>query len=142
MKLSENGKAFICSHEGCILSAYQDGGGIWTIGYGHTINVSSTDIISQAQAEVFLLQDLTPVEACINKKVAVSLNQNQFDSLCSFIFNVGVSAFNNSTLLKKLNANDFTGAANEFTRWVYDNGKFIEGLFNRRQHEKNLFLAR
>lgn len=131
---------FICKHEGCSLTAYKDSGGVWTIGYGHIKNVLPTDIISQEQADLFLLQDLKPTEICINENVKVVINQNQFNSLSSFIFNVGVNAFSKSTLLKKLNSGDYSGAANEFMRWVYDNGRFVQGLFNRREDEKNLFL--
>ena len=141
MKISDKGIAFIRDHEGCVLTAYQDGGGVWTIGIGHTRGVKAGQVITQSQADEFLADDISPVEACINKSVTVALNQNQFDALASFIFNVGENAFKNSTLLKKLNAGNYRAAADQFTRWVYDNNVFVQGLYNRRTDEKVLFLS-
>lgn len=141
MKTSENGLKFIRDHEGCKLTAYKDGGGVWTIGVGHTKGVKAGQTITQAQADTFLASDLAPVESCINQVVTVTLNQNQFDALASFTFNVGESAFKGSTLLKKLNAGDFRGAADQFTRWAYDNNVFVQGLYNRRVDEKALFQS-
>lgn len=141
MKTSNNGIGFIRSHEGCKLNAYQDGGGVWTIGVGHTKGVHAGQIIKQDQADGFLADDLAPVEACITGKVTAALNQNQFDALASFVFNVGESAFAGSTLLNRLNAGDYNGAAEQFTRWVYDNKVFVQGLYNRRVDERALFLS-
>lgn len=141
MQTSKNGIKFIRDHEGCVLTAYQDGGGVWTIGVGHTRGVKAGQVITKAQADAFLADDIAPVETCINQSVAVSLNQNQFDALASFIFNVGETAFKKSTLLKKLNTGDYRGAADQFTRWVYDNNVFVQGLYNRRVDEKALFLS-
>ena len=141
MKTSSNGQQFIREHEGCKLTAYQDGGGVWTIGIGHTKGVKAGQAITQAQADAFLVSDLTPVEDCINENVTVTLNQNQFDALASFTFNVGESAFTASTLLKKLNAGNYSAAADQFTRWAYDNDEFVQGLYNRRVDERVLFLS-
>lgn len=141
MKTSDNGIGFIRAHEGCKLTAYQDGGGVWTIGVGHTKGVKKGQTITQVQADKFLADDLAPVESCINGKVTAALNQNQFDALASFVFNVGESAFKGSTLLKKLNAGDYPGAANEFPKWCHDNGKTVQGLLNRRIDEQALFLS-
>lgn len=141
MQTSESGIKFIRDHEGCVLTAYQDGGGVWTIGVGHTRGVKAGQAITKAQADAFLADDIAPVETCINQSVEVALNQNQFDALASFIFNVGETAFKKSTLLKKLNAGDYRGAADQFTRWVYDNNVFVQGLYNRRVDEKALFLS-
>ncbi|URO00941.1 lysozyme [Leclercia adecarboxylata] len=141
MKTSNNGIGFIRSHEGCVLTAYHDGGGVWTIGVGHTKGVKEGQTITQDQADQFLADDLVPVETCINGHIAVTLNQNQFDALASFIFNLGEFAFTGSTLLKKLNAGDYTGAANEFPKWDHDNGEVVQGLLNRRLDEKELFLS-
>ncbi|MFK3711822.1 lysozyme [Leclercia adecarboxylata] len=141
MKTSDNGIGFIRAHEGCKLKAYQDGGGVWTIGVGHTKGVKKGQSITQEQADQFLAEDLSPVEGCINEHATAALNQNQFDALASFVFNVGESAFKDSTLLKKLNAGDYRVAADQFTRWVYDNNVFIQGLYNRRIDEQALFLS-
>ncbi|EDV9112271.1 lysozyme, partial [Salmonella enterica subsp. enterica] len=88
----------------------------------------------------FLDNDLRQVESCISERVTVALNQNQFDALVSFVFNVGRQAFSDSTLLKKLNEGNYRAAADQFTRWVYDNDKFVQGLYNRRVAERDLFL--
>ncbi|EPS4685159.1 lysozyme [Salmonella enterica subsp. enterica] len=140
MKVSDNGRAFIRAHEGVKLAAYQDGGGVWTIGYGHTRGVKQGQVINHEQADEFLNNDLRQVESCISERVTVALNQNQFDALVSFVFNVGRQAFSDSTLLKKLNEDNYRAAADQFTRWVYDNDKFVQGLYNRRVAERDLFL--
>lgn len=140
MKTSDNGRAFIRAGEGVQLAAYQDGGGVWTIGYGHTRGVKQGQVINHEQADEFLNNDLRQVESCISERVTVPLNQNQFDALVSFVFNVGRQAFSDSTLLKKLNEGNYRAAADQFTRWVYDNDKFVQGLYNRRVAERDLFL--
>ncbi|ENI4693172.1 lysozyme [Salmonella enterica] len=141
MKTSDNGRAFIRAREGVKLAAYQDGGGVWTIGYGHTRGVKQGQVINHEQADEFLDSDLRQVESCISERVIVPLNQNQFDALVSFVFNVGRQAFSDSTLLKKLNEGNYRAAADQFTRWVYDNDKFVQGLYNRRVAERDLFLS-
>lgn len=141
MKTSDNGRAFIRAREGVKLAAYQDGGGVWTIGYGHTRGVKQGQVINHEQADEFLDNDLRQVESCISERVTVPLNQNQFDALVSFVFNVGRQAFSDSTLLKKLNEGNYRAAADQFTRWVYDNDKFVQGLYNRRVAERDLFLS-
>lgn len=141
MKTSNDGINFIRDHEGCRLTAYQDSGGVWTIGVGHTRGVEEGQVITQEQADAFLSDDLGPVESCLNTAVTVSLNQNQFDALASFTFNLGAGAFTGSTLLKKLNSGDYAGAANEFPKWCHDNGQFVQGLYNRRMDEQHLFLS-
>ncbi|EPZ9324538.1 lysozyme [Salmonella enterica subsp. enterica] len=141
MKTSDNGRAFIRAREGVKLAAYQDGGGVWTIGYGHTRGVKQGQVINHEQADEFLDSDLRQVESCISERVTVALNQNQFDTLVSFVFNVGRQAFSDSTLLKKLNEGNYRAAADQFTRWVYDNDQFVQGLYNRRVAERDLFLA-
>lgn len=139
MKISQNGVNFIKSHEGCFLNAYDDGTGTMTIGYGHTIGVYKGMRITQEQAEEFLRQDLAEFENRVNTFVTVKLTQNQFDSLVSFDFNTG--GLGASTLLEKLNAGDYIGAAAEFTKWVHINGnQYCQGLMNRRIDEKALFL--
>ncbi|ELI7109630.1 lysozyme [Salmonella enterica] len=141
MKASDNGRAFIRAREGVKLAAYQDGGGVWTIGYGHTRGVKQGQVINHEQADEFLDSDLRQVESCISERVTVALNQNQFDALVSFVFNVGRQAFSDSTLLKKLNEGNYRAAADQFTRWVYDNDQFVQGLYNRRVAERDLFLS-
>ena len=142
MKISNKGKDLIKKYEGCKLEAYKCPAGIWTIGYGHTDgNVTSGTIISQEQADKLFNQDIKKFEKGIGQMVKVLINQNQFDALVSFSFNLGLGALQNSTLLKKLNTKDYQGAANEFDRWVYGGGKKLEGLVRRRKEEKELFLS-
>ena len=127
--------------EGLRLRAYRDTGDVWTIGYGHTAGVLPNDRITKDEAEMFLSQDLLWVEDVINSTVKVPLTQKQYDALGSFIYNVGGTAFANSTMLKKLNNKDYEGASKEFLRWIYDNGRVIQGLRNRRKDEMRYFLS-
>ncbi|MDX7988781.1 lysozyme, partial [Xenorhabdus sp. 12] len=93
------------------------------------------------QAEAFLQDDLQPIYATLRQWVTVPLNQGQFDALCSFIFNCGSGNFSSSTLLKKLNQGDYTGAAAELSRWNKAAGKVMRGLDNRRASERQMFLS-
>lgn len=112
----------------------------WTIGWGHTGGVAKGDKITKDQAEVFFQQDVQFAESAINKLVKVDLDQHQYDALVSFVFNVGVENFKTSTLLRKLNAGDETGAAHEFLRWNHQGGKVLKGLTKRRTEEMEYFL--
>lgn len=140
--LSENGIKLLKNLEGLRLQAYQCSAGRWTIGYGHTGGVKAGDVITQAQAEVLLTADLVRFESAVNKLVKAPLNQNQFDALVIFCFNVGFGndGFGGSTMLKLLNGRDYKGAAGQFTKWCYAAGAICEGLYNRRVKERDLFL--
>lgn len=140
MNISRNGIEFIKKEEGLVLNAYLCPANVWTIGYGHTNGVKKGDKITEEQAEDFLVNDLLYSERVVNKMVKVKLNQNQYDALVSFVFNVGSGNFINSTLLKKLN----TGANNdeicaELRRWVFSKGKKLPVLVARRQRECELY---
>lgn len=143
MKTSINGKSKLKSFEGLRLIAYQCSAGIWTIGWGHTSGVKEGDKITAGQAEIFLTGDLVQFENALNKLIRVPVNQNQFDALICLIFNIGITAFTTSTLLKKLNAGDYKGASDQFLQWnkITINGvkKPALGLIQRRQLEKELF---
>jgi len=128
--------------EGLRLKAYlPTPNDVYTIGYGHTKTAEKGMVITLAGAEALLLHDLAWVETAIDTYVQVPLNQNQYDALSSFIYNVGGTAFRKSTLLKKLNKKDYNGAANELLRWDKQKGKVLRGLTKRRQLEKDLFLS-
>jgi lysozyme len=131
--------SLIREFEGLRLTAYLDPVNIWTIGYGHTKTAKSGMSISQAGAEALLKHDLAWVEDCINTKVKVPLSNHQYDALASLIYNIGAGAFSKSTLLRKLNASDYAGAANEFQRWNKAGGKVLAGLTRRRAAEMVLF---
>lgn len=140
MQLSEKGKALIKKYEGLRLCAYKCPAGVWTIGYGHTNNVKQTDIITRKQADEFFDKDIKQFEKIVLELCRVPLKQGQFDALVSFTYNVGKSAVASSTLLKLLNQKNYSAAANQFTRWVYANGKKLQGLVKRREEERKLFL--
>ncbi|MEQ1411417.1 lysozyme [Acinetobacter indicus] len=146
MHISPSGIDLICNFEGKRLAAYDDGVGVWTIGFGTTvypngIKVMKGDTCTEAQAKTYMAHDLKKLEATVNKAVTVQLNQNQFDALVSLAYNIGTNAFSKSTLVKKLNANDIRGAADQFDVWVNAGGKRMQGLVNRRAKEKALFLS-
>lgn len=136
-----NGIELIKSFEGCKLKAYQDSVGVWTIGYGRTTNVHKGDVITQQQADDYLLIEYKEFESKVKKLVKVPLTDNQLGALVCFAYNVGVGALSKSTLLKKLNVGDYKGAAEQFLVWNKAGGKILNGLVRRRQAEKDLFLS-
>lgn len=145
MNISYNGIQFIKKEEGEKLTAYRDSCGIATIGTGHTGRVNGHPLfpgmtITREESEQLLLADIAQVEKAINEKVKVSLSQNQYDALCSLVFNIGIQAFNNSTCLKKLNAKDYQGAAEAMLLWKRA-GQHVEALLSRRKREVELFLS-
>lgn len=140
MKTSKSGIDLIKKYEGCVLKAYKCPSGVWTIGYGHTKGVKKGQICTKKQAEYFLSQDLKTFEKGVLKGVKVTLNQNQFDALVSFTYNVGLGAFKSSTLLRYINKKDFSSASKELLKWNKSNGKVLSGLVKRRAAERQLFL--
>ncbi len=146
MQTSEKGIALIKEFEGCRLTAYQDSVGVWTIGYGWTQPVDGKPIragmtIKQQTAERLLKTGLVSYESDVSRLVKVGLTQGQFDALVSFTYNLGVRSLSTSTLLRKLNAGDYAGAADEFLRWNKAGGKVLNGLTRRREAERALFLS-
>jgi len=141
MKISKTGVALIQEFEGLELESYQDSVGIWTIGYGTTRNIHEGMVITEGQATQFLEKDVSETEQAVNNMTSYPINQNQFDALVSFAYNVGITALRSSTLMRKLNAGDVDGAANEFQRWVRAGGKVLPGLVRRREAERALFIS-
>lgn len=127
--------------EGLEFDAYLCPAGVWTIGYGHTGGVKKGDAITEEEADILLSRDVQDAERAINSYVKVAINQNQFDALVSFVYNLGSGNFKSSTLLRKLNQCDYLGAANEFERWNKAGGKVLNGLVRRREVEVNLFIG-
>jgi lysozyme len=130
--------------EGLRLKAYPDpasGGVPWTIGYGHTRNVRPGQTCTIEQAEAWLAEDMADAYRVIDSAVTVPLTEKQRDALCSFVFNLGGRALQKSTLLKLLNAGDYTGSAAQFPRWNKAAGKPMRGLTIRRGKERALFLS-
>lgn len=148
-RVSARGLEHLKKQEGFRATAYQDEAGNWTIGYGHLITedspVSIVTKLSEADAEELLRQDLADAEAAVQRLVEVPLSQGQYDALVSFVFNVGAGALESSTLLRKLNAGDYDGAAQELERWnkiTVDGQKRVsEILANRREAEQALWYA-
>lgn len=145
MNTSQTGINLIKGFEGKRLTAYDDSVGVWTIGYGtikypNGIRVKKGDTCTELQAENYLKSDLVKFENAINRLVKVPLNQNQFDALASFTYNLGETNLSKSTLLRKLNAKDYKGAADQFLVWNKAGGKVMNGLVRRREAERNLFL--
>lgn len=128
------------SMEGLRLTAYQDVANVWTIGYGHTgKDVYAGLTITADQAQVLLQDDVESAVACVNRAVTSIINQNQFDAMVDFAFNVGRGHFISSTLLRKVNASDFAGAVEQFGAWIYAGGQVVAGLVRRRHAEAALF---
>lgn len=141
-----NGLELIKHFEGLRLESYLCPAGKLTIGYGHTGNdVKPNMKITEIQADKLLADDFLEAESDVAKLVKVPLNENQLDALASFVFNLGSSNLWASTLLKKLNAGDYEGAAREFDRWVYTKNpktgkpEVLNGLVKRRAAERQLF---
>lgn len=143
---SENAKGLIQRFEGFKPAPYLDAGGIPTIGFGTTVYPSGIKVtlddtqITLKQAKEYLEHNLNQKCDSINSLIKVPVTQNQFDAVCSFTYNLGVHSLRVSTLLKKLNVSDYSGAADEFLKWKYDNGIVLKGLEERRQAERELFL--
>jgi lysozyme len=141
LTLSDNGKDFIQGHEGKINSVYIDPVGFATIGFGHLVKAGETFNHTLTDREVYNLfdNDIKQFEKGINNLVTVKLNQNQFDALVSFAFNLGLGALQSSTLLRVLNAGDYKEASKQFLRWDKADGKKLPGLTRRRKEESELF---
>ncbi|MBV4465880.1 lysozyme [Pseudomonas sp. SWRI79] len=150
--LSKRGLSAIKTSEGCKLSAYQDGAGIWTIGYGTTGKVDGQPIgrglvIDENCAERLLRTSLLTFEKDVNRLIKLDgLTQNQYDALVSLIYNIGTTNFSQSTLLRELNMGNVMRAAEQFLVWCkLTDAKTKQkitsaGLLNRRRLERELFL--
>lgn len=141
-KTSANGRRFIELWEGDILRAYNDGTGVWTIGYGHTTpagppRVYPGMVITQDEADTILASDLAGVEADVNHHVTATINQNQFDALVSFDYNTG--ALDRSNVLSSLNGGRLDLIKPDLLMWVHGGGRVMPGLVRRRQAEYILF---
>ena len=126
--------------EACVLQAYQDTAGVWTIGYGHTAGVKKGDRITQYQAERFLREDLAKYEEVANRCKRISGSQGKFDAVLDFIYNCGPANFEKSTLKKYIESGRKTWEIQEqFLRWVNADGVKLGGLVTRRIWEANRF---
>ena len=139
MKASDKAYNLIKRWEGCSLKSYNCHAGVCTVGYGNTSDARPNQVISYKQALELLHKDVTNVENQLNNLIKVSLNQNQFDALVSFVFNIGGGAFELSTCLKRINSKEFKKVPDEIMRWKYSKGKVLAGLEKRRAEEVELW---
>ena len=133
----------IAKFEGYKLTAYKCPAGVWTVGYGHTNGVKSGDVITSTQAQEFLQTDVKIFFDAVMREVSKICNQNQIIALTSFAFNLGVENLRKSTLLRevKRNPQNLITIKGEFLRWIYTNGKPLEGLKTRRNKEFQVYAA-
>lgn len=160
MQTSDNGMNLIKNSEGFRGNAYPDpatGGRPYTVGHGTTVYPSGMpvklgDKVTEQQADSYLRNDVKKFESAVSNAVKVKLTQGQFDALVSIVYNVGPGSKSKSgiiqlkdgspsTLLRKLNAGDYAGAADEFMKWVSPGSSVEKGLRIRRAAERALFLS-
>mgnify|MGYP003647451390 FL=1 len=139
MKISQEGLSLIKKFEGCELEAYRCAANVLTIGYGSTKGVKEGDTITQEEADSLLLHEMDEYEGYINDMVNADLKQNQFDAMVSWVFNLGPSNLQASTLLKVLNSKDYEGVPSQIKRWNKAGGQVKQGLIRRREAEALLF---
>jgi len=146
MKTNQAGVDLIKSFEGFSEKAYLCPAGVWTIGYGTTVwfgsdKVKGGDRVSRSEAELLLQHDLLVFEAGVKKLLRVPVRPNQFAALVSLAYNIGLRAFEDSTLLKLINqSQEDEAVAPQFLRWNKAGGKVLTGLTRRREAEIKLFL--
>ena len=140
MAIAKSTLAFITKEEGSKNKAYKDSKGLWTIGVGHLIKADEPHLkdatLTDEQVEELLKSDLKWCSEAVESAVRVPLQQNQYDALYSLCFNIGEGAFRKSTVVKRLNAEDYQGAAEAILMW---NKPAV--LQKRREREKALFLG-
>lgn len=144
MHTSANGRAFIEAFEGLYLHSYDDGTGVWTVGFGHTSAAGLPHVvkgmaISPDDADAILAADLGRVEKEVSSLIKVALTQAQFDALVSFHFNTG--ALGSGSVDNKINAHDANGAMNTLLQYDHAGGRVMAGLTRRRQAERLMFMG-
>ena len=143
--ITENGLKLLKQFEGFSSKIYLDSAGLPTIGYGHLITSAEKHLYkngtTEAEAMSLLKKDVAIAENAVAHLISVPLNNNQFDALVSFTFNLGSSALQRSTLRAKVNRQEHEQVPAEFMRWVYAGGKKLPGLIKRRKLEANLYSS-
>jgi lysozyme len=144
MRMSESGLGLTKASEALRLKAYRDGGGVPTIGWGHTAGVKMGQTITREQADAFLRADVVEAEALVNKH-APGLPQAAFDALADFVFNLGPQALHNpktgapTGVMRALLAKDYKEVPRQLGRWIFDNGEIQRGLVIRRDAQATLW---
>lgn len=141
VKTSPKGIALITEFEGFRSKAYQDVVGVWTIGYGFTLGVQPGDTITKEQAKRRLARELESYEAAVMRACTNEPNQNEFDALVCFAFNVGAAGMAKSSVIKAHNRGDHQAAARAFQLWNKAGGVVYAGLTRRRAAEAALYLT-
>ena len=139
MQISEEGLALIKKFEGCELKAYRCPANVLTIGYGHIKGVKEGDQITKEEANYMLQEEMIEYEGYVNDMVDVELNQSQYYSLCAWVYNLGPTNFQSSTLLKVLNKGKYNEVPQQIKRWNKAGGEVLNGLIRRRLAEALLF---
>ena len=147
MKVSNKGIKEIKNHEGVRHKPYRDPVGFWTVGVGHLITKKKqlppewNKTLTTKEVNSLLRQDLDRFEKCVNKACPNDLAQPRFDAMVSLAFNIGELAFKRSSICRKHNQRDFMGAANAFRLYRKAGGKVLQGLVDRRERERLLYLS-
>ena len=139
LKTSQEGISLIKSFEGCELTAYRCSANVPTIGFGHTAGVSDGDTCTQEEAENMLAEDLEEFENYVKNYVESELQQNEFDALVAWTYNLGPANLKESTMLKELNSGNFEEVPRQMKRWNRAGGEVLDGLIRRREAESRLF---
>jgi len=145
--MTDKGLDLIKLYEGYSSSPYLCPAQHWTIGYGAIWGLDGKRVtedhpdISKDQADQLLRRDVRKSQVAVLRLIKVPLEDGQFDSLCSFVFNLGSGSLQSSTLRRKINRGDYIGAADEFPRWVFAGGRKLKGLIKRRKHERLMFIG-
>jgi len=142
MKIGEKGLDVIKHFEQLYLEAYLCPANVWTIGWGSTKNVHAGMKITEEEAVARLKEDLKDAEGAVNRYVKVNINQNQYDSIVSWTFNLGSGNLNSSTMLKRINGNEWDDVPNQIKRWNKAGGKVLKGLVRRRNAEALLWQSK
>lgn len=147
MTIAENGIKLIQHFESCELKSYQDGKGIWTIGWGNTqyengLSVKKGEVITQQRADELFKTIVSRFDSGVTKRIRSTVTQNMFDALVSFTYNCGFRNLDESTLLKKVNKNpNDISIREEFMRWINKGSSFERGLTRRRKAEADLYFT-
>lgn len=142
MKASSKAINLIKQSEKLKLTAYKCPAGVWTIGWGHTKGVKMGQVITIQEANRMLCEDVAVCESAVNRLVKSSINQNKFDALVDFVFNLGAGNLASSTLLKLINNNPNDPAIKaQFMRWVHSGSKVLPGLVIRRERDVELYFS-
>lgn len=140
--INQAGLELIKEFEGLRLTAYQCSANKWTLGYGHTKGVKEGQTISLAQANAYLLDDIQDAQKAVSDLVKVTLTENEYAALVSFVFNLGRGSFEKSTMLKLLNRGMYDTVPPQLMRWTKVNGEDVAGLKRRRAAEAKLWNTR